>query len=99
MLSAAPNYISDAEEEEEDWNAPPPAPVPGQGLRRSKRVIEQLKRNEKEGFERIMAFTASESAVVPDLPIAKNKYDRGFAAANQPIQMDKWVFEFILREQ
>ena len=36
---ADPNYMSNNEEEEEDWSAPSPAPVPGQGLRQSKRVL------------------------------------------------------------
>ena len=89
---ADPNYMSNNEEEEEDWSAPSPAPVPGQGLRQSKRVIEQLKRNEKEGLERIAALAVSESAVVPDLPIAQSKYNRGFVAANHHLQMDMWAF-------
>ena len=96
--SAAPNatsnyIIDDEEEEEEDWSAPQPSPVQGQGLRRCKRVIEQLRRNKMEGLERIAALAASESAVVPDLPLGTSKYDRGFAAANQHLQMDEWAFE------
>ena len=49
--SSAPNYVSDGEEEEDDWSAPPPAPVPRQGLRRRKQVLEQLKRNEQEDLD------------------------------------------------
>ena len=40
------NYISD--DEDEDWGKPHMAPVPGNGLRRSKRVMKQLRANEKE---------------------------------------------------
>ena len=80
--SAAPNYVTDDEAEEEDGSAPLSSPVPGQGRRRSKRVIEQLRRKMK-GLERIAALAASESAVIPDLPLGANKYNRGFTAANQ----------------
>ena len=91
--STAPNYISDDEDEDDDWSTPPPSPVPGQGARRSKRVIEQLKLNEKEGLERIAALAACESAEMPDFSITESKYKRGFAAANQHLQMDEWAFE------
>ena len=91
--SAAPNYITDDDEEEEDWSAPTSSPVPGQGLRRSKHVIEQLRHNEMEGLERIAALAASESAVIPDLPLGSSKYNRGFTAANQHLQMDEWALE------
>ena len=91
--SVAPNYISDDEEEEDGWDEPMPSPVPGQGLRRSKRVIEQLRRNEMDGLERVAALAASESAAVPDLALGTSKYSRGYAAANQHLQMDEWAFE------
>ena len=82
ISSAASKYIFDNEEEEDDWSAPPPSQVSGQGLRRTKRVIEQLKCNEKEGLERIAALAASESAKMPDLPIDKSKCNRGVGMAS-----------------
>ena len=98
--SGVSNCITDNDEEEEDWSAPPPSPVPGQGLRRSKRVIEQLRRNEMEGLERVALLAASESAVVPDLPLCTRKYNGGFAVANQHLY--KWMsglLRHILQEQ
>ena len=38
------NFISG--DEDEDWGEPSRAPVPGNGLQRSKRVMRQLKANE-----------------------------------------------------
>ena len=46
------NYISG--DEDEDWDEPSSTPVPGNGLRRSKRVMQQLKANEKDNLQRII---------------------------------------------
>ena len=55
-------------------------------------MLEQLRRNELEGLERIAALAATESAVIPDLPLSESKYKRGFASANKHLQMNKWAF-------
>ena len=65
-------------------------------MERTTTVIEQLKHNEMEGLERIAALAASESAVIPDLPLGTSNYNRGFAAANQHLQMDEWDFKTYL---
>ena len=51
----SPNYISEDEDDshsepEEDWDFSQASPVSGDGLRRSKRVLTQLRRNEKDGL-------------------------------------------------
>ena len=94
----APNYISDDEEEADeendaDWDFPQPTNIPGQGPRRSKRVLSQLRQNEKEGLERIEALAAWEDAVVPDLSIRDRKHSNGYSAANKHLQMSEWAFE------
>ena len=42
---------------------------------------------------RIAVLAASESAVLPDLPIAQSKYNRDFVAANEHLEMNEWAFE------
>ena len=85
----APNYISGDEEEEDSYTIEEDTPLPGQGLRHSKRVLEQMKRNELEGLERIAALVATETAEMPGLPISENKYKRGLASANKHLQMNE----------
>ena len=49
----SPNYVSDDDENdtesdaEEDWNFSQTSPVPGEGVRRSKRVLTQFRKNQK----------------------------------------------------
>ena len=52
--SPSPNYISDDDDEsqgseDDDWDIPPSQAISGQGSRRSKRVLSQLRQNEKDG--------------------------------------------------
>ena len=39
------------------------------------------------------ALVATESAVVPDLPISESKYKRGLVSANKHLQMNEWAFD------
>ena len=76
-----------------DWNIPPPQTIPGQGPSRSKRVLSQLRQNEKDGLERIAALAAWETATVPDLSCRDQKYANSLSAANKHLQMKEWAFE------
>ena len=96
--SPSPNYISDDDDEsqgseDDDWDIPPSQAIPGQGSRRSKRVLSQLRQNEKNGLERIASLAAWESAVVPDLSCRDKKYANSLSAANNQLQMSEWAFE------
>ena len=71
----------------------PPHEIPGQGVRRSKRVLLQLRLNEKDGLERIAALSAFESAGAPDLQCNDRKYASKFSAANKHLQMSKWAYD------
>ena len=77
------NCISD--NENEDWDEPSSA-VPGNGLQRSKRVMQQLKANEKDDLQRIVMLAAKETTEVPRLQIKPNGLSKGYAAANQHLQ-------------
>ena len=84
------NYISD--DKDEDWDKPRTAPVPGNVLRRSKRVTEQFRANEKEDLQRIVMLAANETAEVPRLQITSSVARKGYAAANQHLQLDEWAY-------
>ena len=77
------DYVSDDEtagtepETDEEWEDTQPASIPGQGLRRSRRVIEQLRKNEMDGLERVAALTATETATILGLNIKEGRYTRG----------------------
>ena len=85
------NYVSD--DEDEAWDEPNKASVPGNGLRQSKRVMEQLKANEKEDLQRIVMLAAKETAEVPRLQITPSVSRKGYAAANQHLQLDEWAYK------
>ena len=67
--------------------------MPGQGLRRSKRVLSQLRENEKNGLGRIAALAATETATIPGLACRANKYQGNYTNANKFLQMDEWTFQ------
>ena len=77
------NYISDDEEDAQ----------PQRTIRRSKRVLQQLRDNEKDGLHHIAALVATETAEVPDLIVKQNKLANGMASANQFLQMNEWAYD------
>ena len=77
------NYISDDEDDAQ----------PRHTVRRSKRVLQQLRDNEKDGLHHIAAFVATETAEVPDLIVKTNKLANGMASANQFLQMNEWAYD------
>ena len=77
------NYISDDEDDAQ----------PRQTIRRSKRVLQQLRDNEKDGLHHIAALVATETAEVPDLIVKTNKLANGMASANQFLQMNEWAYD------
>ena len=81
------NYISD-DEDEGSWNK-----TPGDGRRRSKRVLQQLRANEKDDLHNIVMLAANETATVPEMHIKSDITKRGYAAANQHLQLDEWAYE------
>ena len=89
------------EEDEEDptsvadfWKVDDPPP--NQQLRRSKRVMQQIRQNNQEGLHRIVALAATESAVVPGVTVNEHaRYARGYAGANQKLQLNEWAYDFV----
>ena len=77
------NYISDDEDDAQ----------PRQTIRRSKRVLQQLRYNEKDGLHHIAALVATETAGVPDLLVKTNKLANGMASANLDLQLNEWGYE------
>ena len=53
----------------------------------------QLRKNEKDGLERIAALAATESATIPGLSCGDGKYAGGYANANKFLQMEEWAFQ------
>ena len=96
-----PNYVSDDEEDEGDptsvadfWRVD--ELPPNHQVRRSKRVMQQIRQNNQDGLHRIVALAANETAVVPGVEVNKHaKYARGYAGANQRLQLDEWVYDFV----
>ena len=80
------NYV------DKDWDVDS-IPEPHPGIRRSKRTMQQIRGNEKEGLHRISALAAKETATIPDLTISKGKITRGWTKANQNLQLDEWAFK------
>ena len=66
------NYISDDEDDVQ----------PQRTLRRSKRVLQQLRDNEKNGLHLIVAFVANKTANVPDQVVKTNKLANCMANTN-----------------
>ena len=77
------NYVSDDEEDDQ----------PQRTIRRSKRVLQQLRDNKKDGLHRIAALAAKETAEVPDLWVKSNKLANGLASANLSLQLNEWAYE------
>ena len=73
------NYIFD--DEDEDWSKPNTNPVPGNGLRQSRRVMQQLKANERDDLQQIVMRAAKETAEVPRLQVTDTVSSQGYAAA------------------
>ena len=85
------NYISD--DENENMGEPSSTPAPGNELRRSKSVMQQIKANEKDDLQRITMLAAKETAEVRRLQIKPNGLSKGYAAANQHLQLDEWAYK------
>ena len=66
------NYISDDEDDVQKQRT----------LRRSKRVLQQLRDNEKNGLHLIVAFVANKTANVPDQVVKTNKLANCMANTN-----------------
>ena len=77
------NYISDDEDDAQ----------PQQIIRRSKRVLRQLRDTKKDGPNYIAALVENETAEVPDLVVKTNKLANGMASANQYLQMNEWAYD------
>ena len=52
-------------------------PEPHSGIRRSKRILQQIRDNQNEGFHRIAALATNETATIPNLAISEGKLTRG----------------------
>ena len=47
-------------------------------------------------MHRIVALTAKEEADVPGVALNKHaRYARGYAGANQKLQLDEWAYDFV----
>ena len=77
------NYVSDNEEDNH----------PQRTIRRSKRILQQLRDNENDGLHCIAALAAKETAEVPDLWVKSNKLANGLASANLSLQLNEWAYE------
>ena len=77
------NYVSDNKEDDK----------PRHVVRCSKRVLKQLRENEKNGLHRIAALAAQETAPWPGLNIRTHKLAKGMAGANLSLQLNKWAYE------
>ena len=85
---------SDGEDQDEDdWNISDINVAPLPHVRRIKRVLEQLRANEKDGLHRIAALAAKETALPPGILMQNAKYLRGYAAANKNLQIDQWAYK------
>ena len=67
------NYVSDDEDDDKD-SRPASTAKRGHTIRRSKRALQQLRDNNKEGLDRMMALAAHEKVSMPDLTVKDNKY-------------------------
>ena len=81
----------DQESDAEHWNCE--GNIPGDGLRRSKRVKDQIKQNNLEGLHHIVALAATESAEIPDLKLNSPDNKNNYKAANHYLQMNEWALE------
>ena len=79
-----------ADDEEWDFNF---IPEPHPGIRRSKRILQQIRGNEKEGLHRIAAVAAKEAASIPNLTISNSNLTKGWTKANQNLQLEEWAFQ------
>ena len=100
------NYVSDDEnepaptskdyessEKEDDWDMDNLNTAPSPHIRRSKRVMQQLRDNEKDGLHRIAALAAKETALPPGLLMRNSKYSSGYGNANKNLQMEEWAYK------
>ena len=55
--------------------------------------MQQLKANEKDDLQRIVRLAAKETAEVPKLQIKPNGLSKGYAVANQHLQLDEWAYK------
>ena len=65
----------------------------GEGRRNSRRILEQLKKNEKDGLERIAVLAATETATISNILCKDSNFTRGWSNANNNLQMENWAFE------
>ena len=77
-----PNYISDDD-----------SVVPGNGSRRSKRILQQHRIDEQSHLHRIVNLVAQETTSIPHLEInRKRTVSRGLGQANEALQMAEWAY-------
>ena len=79
------NYISD--DEDDGFNNTIRPAKRTHTIRRSKRVLQQLRANIKDGPHHIAALAANKKAEVPDLSIKNKKLAKRWASANLDLQM------------
>ena len=60
--------------------------------RRSKRVMQQMRQNERGGLHRIASLAAREQAALPDLTIKHQKLTRGWSGANLDLQLNERAY-------
>ena len=85
------NYISD--DEDDGFNNTIRPAKRTHTIRRSKRVLQQLRANIKDGPHHIAALAANKKAEVPDLSIKNKKLAKRWASANLDLQMKEWAFK------
>ena len=67
--------------------------APSPHIQPSKRVLQQLRDNKKVGLHRIVALSAIETALPPDILMQNAKYSRGCTTVNKHLQMDEWTYK------
>ena len=85
------NYVSD--NKYDDYNRPTPPSQRGYMVRQTKRILQWLQDNTKDGLHRIATLVAHEKAEMPDLWIKNNKTVRVWASVNLDLQMRECVFK------
>ena len=77
--------------QEEDWTCK--GAIPGDGLRRSKRVKQQIRANNLDGLHQINNLMATDPTTMPDLTINPEKTTSMYGAANHHLQMNELAFQ------
>ena len=85
------NRVSDIEDNEGDETIH--TTRRGHTIRQSKRVLQQLRANTKDGLHHIAALVVNKKAEVPDLSIKNKKFTRGWAGANFDLKIREWAFK------